>query len=171
MSILIKMIIKKSINQMTNVIDSFYYEIVLRTVFVFFSLSSGLSSLLLIVFLLFDLNLFLDKFLTSFMYFNYWVFGPYMLGYSSLGLYYWEKVVYIMDSNGNVSISFSNLLGICFATIISLIITLSISALNAFSFHINSITLQDHNKFLQKIVWKVLKRKLPENFSENEFKL
>ena len=118
----------------SSINSSKYWEIITQTVFTVFSLFTGLSSLILIGFLVTKFDFFVKKLLSTYLYLNYWVLGPFMLGLSSLGLFYWDNVIYCYDPvSKNVYISINNLLGVVLATIFSFVITISISGLNTFS--------------------------------------
>ena len=147
----------------SKLLESFMYEISTRLVFALFSLCSGLSSLILIAFLIVDLDLFIEKILTSYLYFNNLVFGPYLFGFCCIGFYFRENVFYLKDSTGESSISYTNIISIFFATVISLIIIFSTSLYHAFSNQLKIYSekdqLEEHNQFLLKAILKVSVKK------------
>jgi hypothetical protein len=133
------------------------YALCVRAVFSLFSLCSGLSALILTFFLNYNFEWFLEKILTSYMYFNYIVFGPYLLGFSLLGWYYYDITLYNCNKHNNtVVFSFVNIFSIFFASVLSLFITFSQLAYNIIFTYLSSIVRKPGgNKILWEAFWRL----------------
>ncbi len=133
------------------------YVLCVRSVFSFFSLCSGVSALILTFFMNFNFEWFVRKILSSYIYFNYIVFGPYLLGFCLLGWYYYEITFFHRDNqNNNVVFSFVNIFSIFFASILSLFITFSQLAYNIIFTYLSSIVNKPGgNKILREAFWRL----------------
>ena len=139
-------------------------ELITKTIFGFFSLLSGISALLLTIFLMIDVEIFIRKFFSAYLNMIYSIFGPIMLGFSILGLVNWDDIVYICDRSDPRDKYFSfggsfSLLG-CF--IISLLVTLTFATYEVVNLYIESILGREgHNKIIRHCFWWVVMRVRP----------
>lgn len=121
------------------------YELISKTIFAIFSLISALSAFFLSFVLLFAQNFFIEKFLKTFLYVNYIIFGPLMLSLSILGINYWDEIIYVCEKNqlSNKELSVSNTTSIISCFLISVILTLLVQFFESFNFLLDSITKRD----------------------------
>lgn len=132
------------------------WELYTKTVFAIFSLLGAFSSVSLVIFLLVDTNWFADKILTTFLYFNYMIFGPYMLGFTIIGFANWNNVVYTCDKQNfnNKIFSPSNTFSLIGCFILSLIITCLVTIYKTVNLYINStLRRPGGNVLLRKLFW------------------
>lgn len=145
-----------------NKIEEFFFEncikvdLLVKTAFSIFSLLAALSALTLVVMMIISLEIFVNKYLGSFLYINYIIFGLYMLGFSLFGIINWNEVAYICDKkNPNVKIfSVGNMFSLigCFA--LSLVITFGVSLYETISLYSDSILRRETgSKTLRTIFW------------------
>jgi hypothetical protein len=71
------------------------YQILTKGIFTVFSLFISFSAVFLTFFIYISLDYFIDKVLGTFVYYNYFIFGPYLLAFSILGLLNWENFLYV----------------------------------------------------------------------------
>jgi len=135
------------------------YELISRTIYEIFSCASGISLMVVCLFVIFSIDLFLEKFLEVFLYFNYLVFGPFLLMCCFLCMIYWKDVMYVCDRedlNSKV-VSASNIISFIGALILSLIVTSFIGFYRIFILYVDSILRRpDGSYILRKIFWKVI---------------
>ena len=145
-----------------NKIEEFFFEncikvdLLVKTAFSVFSLLAALSALTLVVMMIISLELFVNKYLSSFLYINYVIFGLYMLGFSLFGIIHWNEVAYMCDKkNPNEKIfSVGNMFSLigCFA--LSLVITFAVSIYETVSLYSDSILRRENgSKALRTIFW------------------
>jgi hypothetical protein len=117
------------------------YHILSQIFFTLFATFSGVSALLMSLGLLVNYEVFIHKALDSFMYMNYMIFGPYLLGACFLGFLYFNEVVYncskLDHSNKFLNLSTLFALFICF--VISLVISVGFAVFRSFRFLMKSI--------------------------------
>lgn len=153
----------------------FKKELILKTVFGSFSFLAAISAFVLTLCISLSVDYFIDKILTSYLYLNYFIFGPYMLGFSIYGLYNWNDVVYMCDKhNFMIKIfSISNMFSLIGCFILSLIVTVAAAVYEVVLLYIDSILRRDNgSKILRNIFWWVVLRTRGPNFlqqrNENE---
>lgn len=132
------------------------WELFAKTIFALFSLFGALSAFTLTVFLLIDTNWFADKILSTFLYFNYLIFGPYMLGFSVLGMINWTKVIYICDKQNlnNKIFSPANMFSLLGCFFIALIITFLEAVCSTVNLYFNSILRKPEGSYIiRKLFW------------------
>jgi hypothetical protein len=144
-------------------------ELTTKTVFAAFSLLSAIAALLLTIFLLINVEFFVNKLFTAYLNMIYSIFGPLMLAFSILGLINWNDVVFSCDRNNpqhkyfSLGSSFS-LVG-CF--ILSLFVTITFATYEVVNMYINSILGREgQNKFIRTSFWWVVMRARP-NITSN----
>jgi len=88
------------------------YQIIAKGTFAVFSSYISFSAVFLTFFIYISLDFFIDKVLYTFIYYNYFFFGPYMLSICILGLFNWDTFLYVCHDpiHFNKQISFNNFL-------------------------------------------------------------
>jgi hypothetical protein len=132
------------------------WELYTKTVFAFFSFLGAVSAFTLTMFLIIDTNWFADKILSTFLYFNYLIFGPYMMGFSIIGLANWNNVVYVCDKQNlnNKIISASNMFSLISCFLLSTIITCLVAIYKTITLYIDStLRRPEGNSILRKFFW------------------
>ena len=132
------------------------WELYTKTAFAIFSLFGALSSLIISAFLIIDTNWFISKGMTSFLYFNYLVFGPYMLGFATLGIIKWTNVAYVCDKQNfnHKNISPANIFSLVSCFTLSLSITVFVAIYKTMDIFIQSITSKPGGSVvIRKIFW------------------
>ena len=132
------------------------YHIISQMVFTLFALFSGLSALMLSLLLILDSDYLRIKMYSSFVHWNYLVFGPYLLSTCVIGFVNFNEICYNCDPN-NLSMRYLNI-----STVMSLavvfIISSFISVIFAFGYAFNKIMLSIRFKpggwkFLGRYFW------------------
>jgi hypothetical protein len=104
------------------------FNILSQIVFTFFAALAGVSALLLGSGLLYDSDYFAEKLSKSYLYFNYIIFGPYLLAATIFGMMYFNNVVFTCDHTmTNQYFNFSNLMSLVVCFLLSAPITLGYS--------------------------------------------
>jgi hypothetical protein len=149
--------------------ECYKYHILSQMIFTVFATFSGLSAFLMSFGLLINYDLFISKFLDTFMYLNYMIFGPFLFGASMLGCMYFSEVVYNCE-RGNVGdkyMNMSTLFSLLICAVISIIITFGFAILFSFNYMIKSITGRG-NKLLKKLFWTTALRRRNEELLQRE---
>jgi hypothetical protein len=145
------------------------YPLLVNTLFSFFSTAASVSALSLTIFMTVNFSYFIEKIASTFLYFNFLIFGPYMLAFSVIGLYYYDKVFYTCDKdlNGlhfNTEMVF-NLSG-CMG--FSIIVTLCVAIYECAVLYINSILRKaEGSKMLSNMFWWVVQRSMNRSYISN----
>ncbi len=133
------------------------YPIITQMFFTVFATLAAFSASLMSLGLLIDYQVFALKLLDSFMFYNFYSFGPFLLGCSILAFCNFGKVCYSCD-NENYSVQYLNIstvICIIIAFTISLMVTFGFSVISAFEYFNNSIKFnRDGNYVLGKLFWK-----------------
>ena len=135
------------------------FDLLSKTCFSIFSFFSAISASFLTFFLIFNTDVFLDKFLSTFLYFNYMVFGPIMFAFSILGLAHWNDVMYVCSKGNfhNKLLSYSNIISVFGALLISCAITILISIYKTINLYVDSTQRKpEGSDLLRKLFWFVL---------------
>lgn len=150
-------------NNLSNNINKneFYSECIQNQTIseMFFTVLSILASIS-IIFLSFGFlinnELFMEKFLKSYTYFNYFIFGPFLLCTSFLGFINYNTIGYTcVEKPDDRSINLSMLLCLIFVLIFGALITCGYSTIYMFEYMTNSIKFNNNsNYFLGKVFWK-----------------
>ncbi len=147
------------------------WDILTRITISFFSIASGISAFTLALLLLIDIDYFLDKLLSTFLYFNYIIFGPVLLTFCILGFTYCNKVLYTLTNTKHPIriVSFSTLFSLICGLLISTIITLSVAVFKAVNTFVDSTTRKpDGNSLIRKAFWWIVfKNKDPAELIRN----
>lgn len=134
------------------------FELIMKSVFSFFSLFASFSAFMVTGLLILNSDYFLEKLSPSFLNINYYVFGPIMFAFSSLGILNIDSIMYSCDKNNvdytNKVFSFSNFIAVVFCFIISLVLTVIIEFFNSVTIFIDSILRKSSgNAFLANVFW------------------
>jgi hypothetical protein len=140
--------------------DYFYQctenQVLLEICFVIFATFIGISGLILSIGLLINNDYYLEKFFGSFIHYNYYLCGPFLLCSSIFGFINFHKIGYFCEFDQNYSsINYYILIGLIILLIIGSIITTGYSTVNVFEYFNDSIKFtSDANFFLGKAFWK-----------------
>lgn len=75
------------------------YQLIAKGIFGSFILFISFSAVFLTFFLYINIDYFIEKVFYTFIYYNYLIFGPYMLAFSIIGIVNWENILYICKEN------------------------------------------------------------------------
>jgi hypothetical protein len=137
-------------------------ELIIKTVFCMFSFFAAISALLLTIFLSTCVEFFANKFLVTYLYLNYFIFGPYMLIFCVLGFMHFSEFIYVCDARhmDEKLLSMSNIFSLLSCMIISCMITLAVAAYESVRLIIDSILrTKDGITLLRKVFWWVVLRR------------
>ena len=155
--------------------DSYYNQcnesmIVSEIIFTVFATMVGISATILSIGFLINTDYFLDKFLNCFVYFNYFIFGPFLLCTSIFGFINFNKIGYTCEYEPkNVSLNISMLICLIFISTLGSIITVGFSTFNIFEYFQDSIKFtSDSDYILGKTFWKVAMPKIRNFHERNE---
>jgi hypothetical protein len=146
-----------SYNELTNYLsksDSYYNQcsesmIVSEIIFTVFATMVGLSATILSIGFLINTDYFLEKFLTCFVYFNYFIFGPFLLCTSIFGFINFNKIGYTCEYEpNNVSLNISMLICLIFISTLGSIITVGFSTFNIFEYFQDSIKFTNDSDYI-----------------------
>ena len=133
------------------------YPSITEIYFTLFAFMAAISACLMSIGILLDYDAFFDKFLVSFLNFNYYIFGLLLLSSSLLGLLNYNKICYdcIKKDPDNQEFNLSTFFFLVLLMIIGVIITFVFSSLNTFEYVCNSVKFsKDGNYLLGKAFWK-----------------
>ncbi|MCQ2820826.1 MAG: hypothetical protein MJ252_26500 [archaeon] len=133
------------------------YHIITQMFFTGFATLAGLSACLMSFGLLLNYQLFADKFLDTFIYYNFYSFGPFLLGCSILGFVYFDEVCYNCDSENYQRrfLNISTLACLVISFTISTFITMAYTIIGTKILYDDSLRFKpDGNYFLGKVFWK-----------------
>ena len=155
--------------------DSYYNQcnesmIVSEIIFTVFATMVGISATILSIGFLINTDYFLDKFLNCFVYFNYFIFGPFLLCTSIFGFINFNKIGYTCEYEPkNVSLNISMLICLIFISTLGSIITVGFSTFNIFEYFQDSIKFtSDSDYILGKTFWKVAMPRIRNLHERNE---
>ena len=135
------------------------YHIITQMFFTVFAALAGFSACIMSFFMVVNYQLFVYKLLETFLYYNFYAFGPVLLGLSCFGFFNFSKVCNICDEE-DYTIQYINFvtvicLGVTF--LLSLLITIWYSAVGGMETFKNSIKFNnDGNYFIGKLFWKIV---------------
>jgi len=155
--------------------DSYYKQcsesmVISEIIFTFFATMVGISATILSIGFLINTDYFLEKFLNSFVYFNYFIFGPFLLCASIYGFINFNKIGYTCEvDQRNVSLNVSMLICLIFICTLGSIITVGFSTFNIFEYFQDSIKFtSDSDYILGKTFWKVAMPRIRNFHERNE---
>lgn len=132
------------------------YHVLGQIFFTLFATFAGLSACIMALGLLINYEFFSFKAIDTFLYWNYLIFGPYLLSSCVLAYIYWGEIIYNCDPKdiNNKYINFSTLMALLICFILSTIITFGYSILNTFQTLIQSIRFRpDGNRVIGRLFW------------------
>ena len=100
--------------------DSYYNQcnqsmIIAEIIFTVFATMVGISALILSIGFLINTDYFIEKFISCFVYFNYFIFGPFLLCTSIFGFINFSKIGYTCEIEpNNISLNISMLICLIF---------------------------------------------------------
>ena len=133
------------------------YQSITEIFFTMFALLAAVSAAIMALGIAISYDLFFEKFLVSFLNFNYYVFGSLLLGSSLIGLLNYNKVCYdCIGKNPNAhEFNLSTMICLILIAIIGGIITFIFSSLSSFEYVCDSVKFsKDGNYLLGKVFWK-----------------
>ena len=133
------------------------YQSITEMYFTLFALLAAVSAALMALGITIGYDLFFDKFLVTFINFNYYVFGLLLLASSIAGLLNYNKVCYdCIGKNPNThEFNLSTMICLILIAIIGGIITFIFSSLSSFEYVCDSVKFsKDGNYLLGKVFWK-----------------
>lgn len=155
--------------------DSYYNQcsesmVVSEIIFTVFATMVGISATILSIGFLINTDYFLEKFLNCFVYFNYFIFGPFLLCTSIFGFINFNKIGYTCEYDpSKVSLNISMLICLVFISTLGSIITVGFSTFNIFEYFQDSIKFtNDSDYILGKTFWKVAMPRIRNLHERNE---
>ena len=133
------------------------YQSIMEIFFTLFALLAAVSAALMALGITIGYDLFFEKFLVTFINYNYYVFGLLLLASSIVGLLNFNKVCYdCIGKNPNThEFNLSTMICLILIAIIGGIITFIFSSLSSFEYVCDSIKFsKDGNYLLGKVFWK-----------------
>lgn len=130
------------------------YQSIAQLFFALFGSFAAISACLLSLGLVISFDLFIDKLLQCFLYYNYNIFGPFLLGSCFIGGYYFKQSAYICDEHQNKHLHFTMVFSLFFSFIISVCITIIYSMISSTSLLYYSIRFQPNgNVIIGRMFW------------------
>ena len=132
---------------------------------------AAISAGLMAIGILIGYDLFFEKFLVTFLNFNYYIFGLLLLFSSLFGLFNYNKICYdcIGRDPNNQEFNLSTMICLILIASIGGLITFIFSSLNSFEYVCNCINFsKDGNYFLGKAFWKYALSRNNENQNIHE---
>ena len=119
------------------------YHIISQIFYTLFAALAGISACLMSIGLLINYQIFALKLLDSFLYYNFYCFGPLLLGSSILAFIYFPNIIYNCDTDDYTKqyLNISTVISIFFGFLISLLISFEYTGINSFEYFNNSIIL------------------------------
>ena len=132
------------------------YQKITDIFFSMFGMLSGISASIICLTIMINIDIFNEKFGFTFLYFNYMIFGPYLLISCLLAFYYFDQISFYCDSKNNKIkyINFSTIFCLIFSVSFSLTITTIYTAFdNIENFSLSIRYDRNGNYLLGKIFW------------------
>ena len=133
------------------------YQSITEIYFTLFAFMAAISACLMSIGIILGYDLFFEKFLVTFLHFNYYVFGLLLLSSSVLGILNYDKICYdcIRNNPNNKEFNLSTLICLILIGSIGGIITFVFSSMSSFEYVCNCIKFsKDGNYYLGKAFWK-----------------
>ena len=133
------------------------YQSITEIYFTLFALLAAVSAGIMALGISIGYEIFFEKFLATFIYFNYYVFGLLLLSSSLIGLLNYNKICYdcIAKNPNKLEFNLSTMICLLLIAIIGGIITFIYSSVNSFEYVCDSIKFsRDGNYLLGKAFWK-----------------
>ena len=133
------------------------YQSLTEIFFTLFAFMAAISAGLMALGILMGYDLFFEKFLLTFLNFNYYIFGLLLLCTSLIGVFYYNKVCYdcVRNNPKHLEFNLSTMICLILIAIVGGVITFVFSSLNAFEYVCNCVRFsKDGNYILGKAFWK-----------------
>ena len=147
------------------------YQSITEIYFTLFALMAAVSAALMGLGITIGYDLFFEKFLLTFLNFNYYIFGLILLASSLFGLFNYNKICYdcIKKNPNNLEFNLSTMICLILIAMIGGVITFVFSSINAFEYVCNCIKFNKEGNFLLgKAFWKYVLYKNNENQNIHE---
>ena len=147
------------------------YDSLIEIYFTLFAFMAAISACLMAIGILMGYDLFFEKFLVTFLNFNYYIFGLLLLASSLIGLFNYNKICYDCIGRNPEKREFNLSTMICLILIATIggVITFIFSSLNSFEYVCNCVKFsKDGNYFLGKAFWKYVLSRNNENQNLHE---
>ena len=142
------------------------YHVLSQIFFTMFATLAGVSACLMSSALLINYEFFSYKGIETYLYWNYMIFGPYLLGSCVLSGFYLDKIIFNCDSNNfnHRYLNFSTIMALLICFILSSIITFGFTSMNTVNLLMESLNFRPTgNKYLGKLFWEyVIHREVDE---------
>ena len=124
--------------------------------FTFLAILASISIIILSIGFLINSEIFMEKFFKSYSYYNYFIFGPFLLCTSFLGFINYNKIGYSCEKiPDNSSINLSMLFCLVIVLVFGAVVTCGYSTIYMYEYITNSIRFKNNsNYFLGKAFWK-----------------
>ena len=135
------------------------YHIITQMFFTVFAALAGSSACIMSFFMLFSYAFFFNKLYKTFIFYNYYAFGPMLLGLSFFGFIYFQKVCNICDSDDYTKqyTNFVTVVCLVITLLVSMLITIWYSGYDSLNLFNDSIKFNpEGNYILGKLVWKAV---------------
>ena len=132
------------------------WDFATRVCFSIFSLLSSVSGFFVVLIILFAAEQTENIFYSKYIELNKLVFGPFLLGFCTVGLLNWNEIMYVCDKtmlerNFSPSRFFTLVIGCIFG----LTITLIAHTVSAYNFYLRRV-FNDSNSVIGKLFWKIV---------------
>ena len=159
----------------TDLFDTCYkYNLSFRTVNGVISFFASISCLVFSLALVANITWFMSTAFSSYLYYNYVLFGPYTLGFCVIGLWFWEKIMFVCEGDdlSSKTFSFANAVSLIMLFILSFVITLGVLVYSIASLYIDSVLRREEGSdIIRKLFWKVvIRNKNPIDFFRGEIR-
>ena len=138
--------------------------------FTMFGVFTGMSATLLSYGLLSNVETFTNKFFDVYLYYNYLIFGPYLLGSCFISFYYFKFIAFTCNPHNYKQrlINFSSVVCILFSLSLSLMITICGSVAYSIKLVMESIgSSRDGNYLIGRLFWRYIFRRHFNNVNNN----
>ena len=136
--------------------ECFKYQILSQIIFTVFALFAGLSALLMSIGLLVNFRFFTNKLIDTFLYYNYIIFGPYLLAGCVFSIFNFSNVAYQCERD-HKQLNYATLFTIIVCIVVSFLVTLSQSLYKTSLLMIDSIRNGPNGiKLIGKAFWTVV---------------
>lgn len=150
------------------------YHLLAQIFFTLFATLAGTSACFLSLGLLIDYEIFTMKFIDTFLYFNYLIFGPYLLAACCLGYYNFNLIAFTCDPNdlSKRHVNFSTVIALIICLLLSFLLTFSYSVFYSIKKLINSVRFTTNgNYYLGRVFWRYVLDRRHDAVRVNEFEM
>lgn len=142
------------------------YQSISQLLFALFGSFAAMSACILSLGLICSFDFFINKLLECFLYYNYIIFGPFLLGTCFLGGYYFKQAAYVCDEHQIKHLHFTMAFSLFFSFIISVSITIIYSMVITSAFLYNSIRFEgDGSVIIGKLFWYFIRNRVRSTFN------